>query len=112
MKTKSFFTLILFFVAIACYSQSNEPVKFTIKNASILRKKITLISYTPGDQGNGTQGYWIWPGGTKELTFKVGTKLFLANQKEVSTVMSGASIEKGKPYLIVKKEDQDKTFTL
>ncbi len=112
MKSKLFFTLIMFFAATACYSQSNEPVTFKIKNASILPKKLTLISYTPGDNGNGTQGYWMWPGGTKELTFKVGTKLFLANQKEVNTVMSGNSIETGKPYLIVKKEDQDKTFTL
>ncbi|MBI3219377.1 MAG: hypothetical protein HYZ44_07685 [Bacteroidetes bacterium] len=112
MKTKSFFTLILIFAVIACYSQSTEPIKFKIKNTSILPKKVTLISYTPGDNGNGTQGYWIWPGGTKELSFKVGTKLFLANQKEVNTVMSGNSIENGKPYLIVKKEDQDKTFIL
>ncbi|MCE2994702.1 MAG: hypothetical protein ACK5RG_19900 [Cyclobacteriaceae bacterium] len=112
MKTKLFFTLFLFFAAIACYSQSNEPVKFKIKNTSILPKKVSLISYTPGDNGNGTQAYWILPGGSKEFTFKVGTKLFLANQKEVRTVMSGASIENGKPYLVVKKEDQDKTFTL
>ncbi len=111
MKSKLFFTLIMFFAAIACYSQSNEPIKFKIKNTSILPKKLTLISYTPGDNGNGTQGYWMWPRATKELTFKVGTRLFLANQKDVSTVMSGGSIEKGKPYLIVKKEDTDKTFT-
>ena len=39
-----------------------------------------------------------------------GTKLYLANQKQVDIVMGGKSIDNGKPFLVIKKEDDNKTF--
>jgi hypothetical protein len=85
-------------------------VTIKIRNSSWLPKKCTLISYTPGDEGNGTVSYWLFPLSTKEFKYKEGTRLYLANQRQVDTVMSGISIENGRPFLTVKKEDNDQTF--
>ncbi len=85
-------------------------ISFKLKNNSILPKKITLISYQPDQTGNGTSGYMLLSFGTKNLQFPVGSKLYLANGKQVDVVMSGASIRDQKPFLVVKKEDEGKTF--
>jgi hypothetical protein len=70
---KSILTLAFFLFSFASFAQSSDvAIKFKFKNSSILPKKLTLISYTPGDNGNGTQGFWMWPGGTKEFSFKAG----------------------------------------
>ncbi len=111
MKIKSILTLAIFFISFASFAQSdNEPIKFKFKNSSIFPKKLTLISYTPGDTGNGTQGFWMWPGGTKEFSFKEGTKLYMADQKQVDTVMGGNRIDNQKPFLIVTRETADRTI--
>lgn len=93
MEIKSILTTALLLVALSSYSQNTTAVTFKFKNSSIFPKKLTLISYTPGDGGNGTQGFWMWPGGTKEFSFKEGTKLYLANQKQVGVVMGGNRID-------------------
>ncbi len=112
---KSFTFLVLFsLVIIMAVAQKNNNawVNIILKNKSVLPKKCTIISYTLGDAGNGTQAYWLLPGGTKTLKFKEGTKLYIANQKQVDTVMSGKRIDNGEPFLIVKKEDNNQIFKL
>ena len=100
-----------FLSAAAVAQQSdNELINIKFKNSSWLPKKCTIISYAPGENGNGTQSYWLLPGGTKEWKFKEGTKLYLANQEQVDVVMSGDRIDNKKPFLIVSKEDRDKVF--
>jgi hypothetical protein len=111
MKTKSILTLAILFFSFASFSQSsNKVIKFKFKNSSILPKKLILISYTPGDMGNGTQAFWMWPGGNKEFSFKEGTKLYMANQKQVDTVMGGNRIDNEKPFLTVTRETADQTI--
>jgi hypothetical protein len=110
MKTKSILTIGLLLFTLIGYSQNNASIKFKVKNSSIFPKKLTLISYTPGDGGNGTQGFWMWPGGTKEFSFKEGTKLYMANQKQVDTVMGGNRIDNQKPFLVVNKETANQTI--
>jgi hypothetical protein len=110
MKTKHLFTIALLLVTLIGYSQNSESIKFKFKNSSIFPKKLTLISYKPGDGGNGTQGFWMWPGGTKEFSFKEGTKLYMANQKQVDTVMGGNRIDNQKPFLVVNKETANQTI--
>jgi hypothetical protein len=104
MKIKLTLSLALFLIGMLGYSQNNPSISFKLKNSSIFPKNITLISYMPGDSGNGTQGVWMWPGSTKEFNFKEGTKLYFANRKQVSTVMSGSRIDTEKPFLVVAKE--------
>lgn len=112
MKKQILTSIIFTFFSIFALAQEGEPtfIKIKIKNNSFLPKKCTLISYTPGDQGNGTQGYWLLPKGSKEFSFKEGTKIFLANQKQVDNVMAGKRIDTDKPFLIVKKENKDQEF--
>jgi hypothetical protein len=111
MKPKTILTIVILFFSFASFAQSgNEAIKFKFKNSSIFPKKLTLISYTPGDNGNGTQGFWMWPGGTKEFSFNEGTKLYMANQKQVDTVMGGNRIDNEKPFLTVTRETASQTI--
>jgi uncharacterized membrane protein YphA (DoxX/SURF4 family) len=88
----------------------NNPVSFKIKNASILPRKLSVISYEPGNTGNGTQGYYLMPGTSRNFTFREGARIYIANQKQVRIVMGGKRIDKDEPFLVVKKEDEGKVF--
>jgi hypothetical protein len=109
-------TLALAFIFTTAFSfaQKNEAALVTvkIKNTSILPKKLTIISYQPGETGNGTNGVFLMPGSEKKLQFKEGTKIYVANGKQVNTVMSGQRIDNDRPFLTVKKEDNNKVFNL
>ena len=85
-------------------------ITIILKNGSFYPKKCTVISYTPGDGGNGTQAYWLLPAGTKKLQFKEGTKIYLANKSQINFVMGGKRIDTNMPFLIVKKDDNNKSF--
>lgn len=112
MKKNIILSTVLLLLTLLSVAQNNkvEFVNVILKNNSFLPKNVTVISYAPNETGNGTQGYWLLPGGTKQLKFKVGTKLYLANRKQVGTVMSGKRIDAEKPFLIVTKEDNNQTF--
>jgi hypothetical protein len=113
MKAKLFTSLALvafLLTTMTCYSQDKSGIKFKFKNNSIFPKKLTLISYTPGDSGNGTQGFWMWPGGTRDFSFREGTKLYIANQKQVDRVMGGNRIDNQKPFLVVTKETTNQMY--
>jgi hypothetical protein len=104
----------LIFTTLLAIAQKEEPLLITvkIKNTSILPKKITIISYQPGETGNGTNGFFLMPGSEKKLQFREGTKIYIANSRQVDTVMSGQRIDTAVPFLIVKKEDNNKVFNL
>jgi hypothetical protein len=85
-------------------------IKIKLKNPSLLPKKITIITYQPGDGGNGTEQIIMLPKSGKEFTYKEGTKIYLANSKQIDVVMSGKRIDQDKPFLILKKGDAGKTF--
>lgn len=89
---------------------STRKVSFKLRNPSLLPKKITLVSYTPGETGNGTTGFMLAPRGTKSFAFVAGTRLYLATSEQVDVVMSGRRIDSGKPFLTVKTEDANKAF--
>jgi hypothetical protein len=110
---KNFLLAIALFccVGIAFTQTHNNPlITIIIKNKSVLPKKCTIIAYAPNETGNSTQGFWFLPGGTKKIKFKEGTKLYLANQQQVYTVMSGKRIDNEEPFLVVNKTDNNKTF--
>lgn len=91
---------------------NNQTVNVIFKNGTWLPKKYSFISYTPGETGNGTYAYWLLPGFKKTIKYKVGTKVYLANQPQVNVVMSGKRIDNDPPYMIVKESDNNKVIYL
>jgi hypothetical protein len=87
-------------------------ITIKLKNNSLLPKKITLISYSANETGNGTRGIVLLPQATRTVKFAVGTKLYLADKEQVQTVMSGASITNQTAFLTVKEADNNKTFKI
>ncbi len=116
---KKFFPVIVFsLVLVFCSSipaiAQTEAITYTIKlkNNTLLPKKLTVITYTPGETGNSTMGTLIAPGFSKSYKFKEGTKVYLASGEQVDIVMSGKRIDNDKPFLVVKKEDDGKSFNI
>ncbi len=89
-----------------------EMVKFRLRNNSMMPTKLSVISYRPDENGNGTNAFYLVPYGSRSFTFPVGTKIFLATQNQVNTVMSGASIANQSPFLVVKKDNNHKTINI
>ena len=106
---KSIFSLMLLmtFQLIAQTPKANS-VFFYLKTKKLFPQKITLISYAPGESGNGTNGYILIPGIKKKLVFPVGTKLYLANSQQIGVVMSGKRIDADNPFWVVKTTDINK----
>ncbi len=48
-------------ISLSLFAQepNNPTVKIIFKNGTWLPKNFTVITYTPGETGNGTNGYWI-----------------------------------------------------
>lgn len=100
----------------ATETRTNRPVTYTsvtkrtvvirLRNTSWLPKKVTLISYEPGETGNSTRIFVMNPKGTTSVRFLVGTKLYMASNEQVDVVMSGKRIDNDKPFLTVKAEDK------
>jgi hypothetical protein len=91
----------------------DKGIAITLRNNRALPRKVSLISYAPGETGNGTSIFMLAPlVGTKSFTFPVGTRLYLANSEQVDVVMSGKRIDSGPPFLTVKKEDAKKVFSI
>ncbi len=104
----------LLFVTFFAFSQTNKTanVVFYLKNNSLLPKKITLIAYQPNETGNSTNGFFIMPGQKKRVEYVEGTKVYLTNREQVDIVMSGKRIDNDKPFINVKKEDNETTVVL
>ena len=110
---KLFSISFIFFVGLlsAHAQENNKKVTVTFVNNSILPKKYTFISYRPGTDSNGTEGKVLAPYGKKTFTEVIGTQIYLANNKEISVVMSGKRI-KSKPFWVLKPSDNNKTINL
>ncbi len=106
--------LVIFLTSFnASFAQNNEEkfITFKFKNNSILPHKYTFITYAPNETGNGTVGDMLIPFGTKEFKVKIGTKIYLADRKEVKVVMSGNPLT-GEPFYVAKLEDDGKVINL
>lgn len=91
---------------------SARKVTVTLRNPSLLPRKITLISYEPGETGNSTNGFVLGSKSGRSFRFPVGTKLYLADSEQVNVVMSGKRIDAGKPFLTVKAGDAGQAFDI
>lgn len=117
MKQIIFSLCFLLSICASSYSQTNrspkpELVTFKLKNNALLPSKVTVISYLPGESGNGTNGFLLMPYCSKSFSFPIGTKIYLASSQQINTVMSGAKISNQPPFLEVKKEDEGQSFNI
>jgi hypothetical protein len=106
--------LVIFFASfssVLAQDKSGKTITFKFKNNSILPRKYTFITYAPNSKENGTTGDYIIPNGTKEFKVLVGTKIYLADRKEVKVVMSGNQLT-GEPFYIARLEDDGKVINL
>ncbi len=117
-NTKRIFALLCLCLSLSAVGlgQTENPqplqqVKITFRNNSIVFRKVTLVTYFPIEPGNSTEGKVLAPYSSITKTYPVGTKVYLANGKQVEVVMSGKRLE-DKPFLTVTAEDEGKTFNI
>ncbi len=91
---------------------ASDPVRFSLRNNSLMPHKYAVIGYEPGMTGNWTMICTLTPGAQKKFKCPVGTKIYLADDQQVSTVMGGGNIRNDVPLLIVKAEDNGQVFKL
>jgi hypothetical protein len=109
-----FAILAIFFASFStsfAQDKSDKMITFKFKNNSILPRKYTFVTYAPNSKSNGTTGDVMIPYGTKEFKVLVGTKIYLADRKEIKVVMGGKQLN-GEPFYIAKLEDDGKVINL
>ena len=89
-----------------------SKVQFYIKNNSILPKKVTLIIYQPQQEGNNTIVKWFLPFLKVKFDLPVKTKIYIATDAQVDTVMQGKRIDSDKPFLIMDEKINNITLQL
>lgn len=99
------------FSSVSAQDKGEKIITFKFKNNSVLPRKYTFITYAPNSKQNGTVGDFIIPNGTKEFKVIVGTKIYLADRKEVKIVMGGNQLY-GEPFYVAKLEDDGKVINL
>lgn len=61
----------MFYECLSIASNFQNPfIKISIKNSSLLPKKITIITYQPGEAGNGTEQVVMLPKSKKVFNYK------------------------------------------
>jgi|LakMenEpi03Aug12_release.lakeMendotaPanAssembly.Ray.scaffolds.fasta_scaffold65126_2 hypothetical protein len=105
-------TMILFGLTNLSAQSDSKTVNILFRNNGILPRKFSFITYSPGDSSNDVFADFIFPGFSKKLKLKPGTKVYLANQKEVNSVMSGKKIDTQKPFYTVQATDNNTGINL
>ena len=94
-------------------AKPDKGVTISLRNNSMLPRKVSLISYAPGETGNGTVVFMLAPlVGVKSFSYPVGTRLYLADSEQVDIVMSGKRIDSRPPFLTVRKEDDKRIISI
>jgi len=93
-------------------SVDTSKVQFYLKNKSILPKKVTFIIYQPQQEGNNTLVKWFLPYQKVKFELPVKSKIYMASDSQVDTVMQGKRIDSDKPFLIVDKKMNNATLKL
>jgi hypothetical protein len=91
--------------------QPDPAVEILFRNNSLRFRSVAVISYQPGETGNGTTILKVRPYGTFRQRFPVGTRVYLADEAQVQTVMSGKRLT-GPPFLTVTADDKGQTFPI
>ncbi len=96
-------------VAVARSAQKLVNIRF--QNDSPLPRQITLISYTPGEDGNETNGFTLAPYANRQKQYLVGTAVYVATNEQVDLVMRGGRLQ-SKPFLTVSTDDEGRIIKL
>jgi len=94
------------------FVRNADEITVRFRNNSISFRKVALITYKPGEEGNGTSIFTMSPYAVTKRTFPVGTKVYFADDQQVSTVMNGDRIDTRKPFLVVKRSDAGFTYNI
>ncbi len=103
MKKITALLTALLLLSVVVWSQDTS-IPFKLKNNSWKPRKYILISYEQNASWNNTQTFFLLPGTSKHLRFPVGTRLYLATQQQVNTVMGGGRLETA-PWHVVAATD-------
>lgn len=97
-----------------CENVSNNPpsVLFDLKNNGVLPKKVTFIIYQPQQEGNNTKEKRMLPFQKVAFELPVGSKIYLATDAQINTVMQGRRIDSETPFLFVNQAMNGKTLKL
>jgi hypothetical protein len=87
-------------------------VTLHFRNNRIGFRKVALISYAPGETGNGASIFTLAPYASTRRSFPAGTRVYFADGNQVDQVMSGKSINGQKPFLVVQPENHGETFDI
>lgn len=90
----------------------SSKVRFYFENNSILPKKVTFIIYQPQQEGNNTLVKWFLPLQKIKLELPVKSKIYIASDSQVATVMQGKRIDDDKPFVIVDEKINSTTLKL
>jgi hypothetical protein len=107
---------ILAFTNLLFSQKENEnprvnKVTITFKNNSLLPRKYTFVTYKSNENSNSTEGKLLMPYASHIITMPEGSKLYLANNQQIDTVMSGKKLY-DKPFWVFKSGDNRKTIEL
>ncbi len=87
-------------------------VTLHFRNNSFGFRRVSLVSYQPGETGNGTAIFTLAPYASTRRRFPAGTRIYFADGKQVDQVMSGASISAQEPFLVVQPVHHGETFNI
>lgn len=90
----------------------SSKVHFYLRNNSILPKKVTFIIYQPQMEGNNTLVKWFLPFQKIKFDLSLKSKIYLATDSQINTVMQGKRIDNNKPFLSVSEQMSNSTIRL
>ncbi len=88
----------------------SSQVRFYLKNNSLVPKKRTFIIYQPQQEGNNTLVKWFLPFQRIKFELPVKSKIYIATDAQVKTVMQGNRIDSDKPFLSIDEKTKKTTW--
>lgn len=112
MKTNPIILLLIWSLfTIVSFSQAPEKVTLNLKNNGLLPREFKFLERHPADKYPNIFTAYILPGASYRVNLKVGTVLARVTQPEINASMRGQDVT-GKPLLVVKVGDKDRTIKL
>ena len=107
---RSLLTLLLG-LSIAGFAQTSATVSIRLKNNGLRPREFKFLERHPADKYPNVFTAFLLPGQSYTVSLKVGTSLAQVTQPEINATMRGQNVP-GKPLLVVKADDNEKTFKL
>lgn len=112
LMIKLFVPIVSFLILIsATVFGQNSNIKIKFKNNSYLPHRYTFVIYKANQKTNATIGKFLGPNTIVIFELTEGSKVYLADSKDVDMVMSGNVLE-GPPFYIVSKSSSNKIVNL